>query len=172
MGSIRQSTGVKDTREYRRAGYPGDAGERFADHILGLFPPDSFAIERDAGSDSACGTRHTVKGPYPDYLVRYVPTGERFGIVCRYRSDFGRDEVLEWSTSKHLHGLRRFATEENNPVFIIIGLEMGAEKSDAEPSVFNIPLTEAKSPKIYPAFFERYRRPYGMPFVWKNGVLY
>ncbi len=105
----------------------------------------------------------------PDFVFRYIPTGEMFAVECKYRSRLNDEGLLNWSYPEQMKRYQEFSYKRKMPVFVVIGL--GGMDDDPE-EMFNIPLDEAKYPGLYPSVFKKFSRPPKKSFFWKSGELY
>lgn len=143
-------------------------GSRFEDYVENLFSKKYFSIVEKTHSTETNKERYVESSMNPDFVFRYIPTGEMFAVECKYRSGL-KQGMLDWTNPGQLDRYRKFSQERKIPVFIVIGLD----GSDDEPGeMFNIPLEEAKYPKLYPSVFNMFSRPPKKSFFWKNGKLY
>jgi hypothetical protein len=143
-------------------------GLRFEDYVEKLFSEKYFSVVEKTHSTETNKERYVESSMNPDFVFKYIPSGEMFAVECKYRSGLNGG-MLDWTNPKQLKRYRKFSQEREIPVFIVIGL--GGE--DDEPGeMFNIPLNEAKYPKLYPSVFNMFSRPPDKSFFWKNGKLY
>jgi len=143
-------------------------GLRFEDYVEDLFSDKYFSVVEKTHSTETNQERYVESSMNPDFVFRYAPSGEMFAVECKYRSGLNNG-MLEWTYPKQLGRYRKFAQERKMPVYIVIGLD---GDDDAPDRMFNIPLEEAKYPKLYPSVFNRFERPPEKSFFWKNGKLY
>lgn len=168
-------TGIKILKEikYQTSDEPFMVGLRFEDYVNNLFSRKYFAIVEKTHSVETNQERYVESSMNPDFVYRYIPTGELFAVECKYRSKLNDNGLLSWSYPEQLKRYQEFSYNRKIPVYIVIGL---GGYDDEPKEMFNIPLEEAKYPDLYPSifnrFFNRFRRPPDKPFFWKNGVLY
>ena len=154
--------------KYATSDDPFVVGLRFEDYVEDLFSKKYFSIAEKTHSTETNKERYVESSMNPDFVFRYIPSGEMFAVECKYRSGLNR-EMLDWTNPKQLKRYQKFSQEQEMPVFIVIGLGGDA---DAPDEMFNIPLEEAKYPKLYPSVFNMFSRPTDKSFFWKNGKLY
>ncbi|MCZ7381446.1 MAG: hypothetical protein O8C64_07765 [Candidatus Methanoperedens sp.] len=147
---------------------PFDVGLRFENYVQDLFSPKYFSVVEKTHSPTTNQERYVESSMNPDFVFRYIPTGEQFALECKYRTGL-YNGMLRWSNPSQLQRYRDFSYNRKMPVFIVIGLG-GYDNEPKE--MFNIPLEEAKYPDLYPSVFNRFSRPPDKPFFWKNGELY
>ena len=143
-------------------------GLRFEDYVEDLFSKKYFSVAEKTHSTETNKERYVESSMNPDFVFRYIPSGEMFAVECKYRSRLNGG-MLNWTNPKQLKRYQKFSQERKMPVFIVIGL--GGD-DDAPDEMFNIPLEEAKYPKLYPSVLNRFSRPPDKSFFWKNGKLY
>ncbi len=143
-------------------------GLRFEDYVQDLFSKKYFSIVEKTHSTETNQERYVESSMNPDFVFRYMPTGEQFAVECKYRSGL-KEGRLSWSYHKQMKRYQEFSRKRKIPVFIVIGL--GGDDGEPE-EMFNIPLEEAKYPDLYPSVFNRFSRPPDKSFFWKNGKLY
>jgi hypothetical protein len=153
-----------------------DKGVEFERYVAQIFgkQKDYFTIEewtRD-NSDKREGIK-VESDKNPDFIIRYNPTGERFAIECKFRSQAYYNEklrgnVVRWSIDWQIKRYNDFSYARRIPVFIVIGL--GGTPTNPE-NMFCIPLEEAKYPEMYMSILKKYERQPGKTFFWKNGIL-
>ena len=112
----------------------------------------------------------------PDLVIRYKPTGERFAVECKYRSDFYHSQninqnCVKWSYPEQIARYNQFQGKEHIPVFIVIGVGNNIRKGEEPAYMFCLPLKSAKYPEISPVLLQQFERKPGRNFYWKNGVL-
>lgn len=157
---------------------PEIAGKRFEDHVRNLFSIKSFKVVEKTHFFQTNTEKSVDSSIYPDFIFEYIPTGEKFAIVHKYRTQLNTQNQLEWSNQAQLKRYQEFENERRIPVFIVIGLELPF-KSKYHPDeiahekfMFNIPLKNAKYPALNRDVFANFGREYERPFFWKNGKLY
>jgi hypothetical protein len=83
----------------------------------------------------------------PDLLVEYRDGRERvrFAVECKWRSRYW-DDGVRWGEWKHLTRYRRYADDEQVPVYLLLGVG----GSGAEPHrIYLVPLDYIRSPILY-----------------------
>lgn len=152
-----------DNKDYVR-------GVKFERIAAMLFNQEYFAIERwnPDMSDRRRGIRVEADSD-PDFIIRYMPTSERFAVECKYRTWLNGEGKLNWAKSwDQLEHYKQYSWKNKIPVFIVIGL--GGASSDPK-EMFCIPLEEANYPELYPSIFLKFKRDPKARFFWKNGML-
>jgi len=144
---------------------PFDVGLRFENYVQDLFSLKYFSIVEKTHSPETNSERYVESSMNPDFVFRYIPTGEMFAVECKFRTGL-YNGMLRWSNPLQLQRYRDFSYTRKMPVFIVIGLGEDLDE------MFNIPLEEAKYPDLYPSVFNRFSRPPDKPFFWKNGKLF
>lgn len=84
----------------------------------------------------------------PDLVVEHRHGQERirFAIECKWRSKYYRHDELHWGEWKHLHRYRKYAAENDVPVYLLIGIGgTGGEPGE----VYLVPLERVAYPWLY-----------------------
>lgn len=169
MGLLDISIDLLKGIKYRFSEEPFMVGLRFEDYVSDLFSTKYFSIVEKTHSTETNQERYVESSMNPDFVFRYNPSGELFGVECKYRSNLNNEGLLNWSYPEQMKRYREFSHKRRIPVFIVIGLG-GIDDNPEE--MFNIPLEEAKYPALYPSVFDKFNRPPDKPFFWKNGILH
>jgi len=176
MGLFRKIADFADDLDTQFSNSSEAKGQRFENHVKSLFPEKYYALVYQTPSFRDNKDRYVESSLHPDFIFKHKPSGEEFGVECKYRSTLNNRDMLEWSNPAQLKRYQKFAKEKKIPVFVVIALEGFEEDEDGyeEPVtfMFNIPLEAAKYPTLYPSVFEKYMRPYDKNFFWKNGKLF
>lgn len=174
MGLFRKIADIAYSADTKFSSSPEAKGQRFENHVKSLFSERYFAVAYQTPSFRDNKDRYVESSLHPDFIFRYKPTGEQFGVECKYRSSLNNRDMLEWSNPEQIKRYQKFSKEKQIPVFVVIALEGFIEENgyeEPETFMFNIPLEVAKYPTLYPSVFEKYQRPYDKNFFWKNGKL-
>ena len=164
--------------DYQISHDPEIAGKRFEDHVRNLFSIKYFTVVEKTHFFKTNTEKNVDCSKNPDFIFEYIPTGEKFAIACKYRTQLNNQNQLEWSNQAQLKRYQEFENERRIPVFIVIGLELPLKSKyypDAiahEKFMFNIPLKNATYPALNREVFANFGREYERPFFWKNGKLY
>lgn len=156
-----------------------EKGDEFEKYVESLFDERYFVTEEWTTDIHNKRTGSYVESnKNPDLIIRYKPTGERFAVECKYRSDFTYleridDNGVKWSYPEQIKRYNEFQNKENIPVFIVIGIgiESNIRNKEIPDYMFCIPLTQAKYPEIFPSILQQYERDPSRDFFWKSGVL-
>ena len=146
---------------------PAAVGQWFENHVEKLFSKKYFRIVEKTHSFKTDTGRFVESNKNPDFIFEYMPTGEKFAVECKFRTQLNNRDQLEWSYPAQIKRYQDFERERKIPVFIIVGLDL-----EDGGYMFNIPLTEAKYPALYESVFAKYERDPEKPFFWKNGKLF
>lgn len=144
-----------------------EKGNEFETFVVNRFDDKYFSIVEWSTDIMRKHDRYVESDSKPDLTMRYVPTGEKFCIECKFRANLFKG-ALQWSKYDQLQRYKDFHEKSELPLFIVIGL--GGIPSNPK-RLFCIPIREAKYPKLYPSIFENYERETLKPFFWKNGYL-
>lgn len=157
---------------------PGILGKRFEDHVQTLFSIKYFKLVEKNHSVTTNTKRDEDSSKNPNFIFEYLPTGEKFAVVCIYRTQLNKQDQLEWSCPAQLQRYQEFENQTKIPVFIVIGLELSfkslsnPDEIEHEKCMFNIPLKNAHYPALHRAVFANCEREFTRPFFWKNGNVY
>ncbi|WP_048062127.1 hypothetical protein [Methanocorpusculum labreanum] len=154
-------------------------GDMFEIYVESLFDKRYFVTE-EWTSDiyNKRNGSYVESNKNPDMVIRYNPTGERFAVECKYRSDFTYSEKIDdncvkWSYPEQIYRYNEFQQIRQIPVFIVIGIGNGSDirKKEIPEFMFCIPLSKAKYPEIFPSVLQQYERNPCSNFFWKSGIL-
>ena len=156
-----------------------EKGDMFEIYVESLFDKRYFVTE-EWTSDiyNKRNGSYVESNKNPDMVILYKPTGERFAVECKYRSDFTYSEKIDdncvkWSYPEQIYRYNEFQQIRQIPVFIVIGIGNGSDirKKEIPEFMFCIPLTKAKYPEIFPSVLQQYERNPCNNFFWKSGIL-
>lgn len=104
----------------------------------------SYVLERLGSEFSATDREDRVVGE-PDIVAVRNTDNKRFDIITCHRSRMFQNEegeaYLPWTTKETYSAYLEYASVEENPVYVIIGLHGFADEPDF---VFSVPLCEAE----------------------------
>ncbi len=132
------------------------SGLAFERLIIGLFGRD-FEVKwiRDGA------TKEEVDF-CPDLEVRHIPSGDAFGVECKYRAShfLGR---LPWAKEYQLKKYSRYREVTGKPLFVVIGLGGTPERPDY---MYCVPAWRAGATMLDADSLKRYRRDPRRKFRW------
>jgi len=140
-------------------------GRKFEDFVLTKFDRNLFSIVRKTRPCRGADDHYMESNPDPDYIFRYIPSREKFGVEMKFRSNFG-SEIIKWSYPDQMARYKQFEKEEEIPVYIIIGLG-GLPESPNE--IFLVPLRKIESPELSLQFLSKYRLSPEENVRWQQG---
>lgn len=141
----------------------------FEAYCRGLFSRKYFEIVMYAKDLRGEASGSADRLYYPDYVIEYKPTNERFSVECKYRSNMPEDDSpIEWTSQRRLEQYLEFSEKEDLPLFVVIGV--GGTPSSPE-RMFCLPLDEADSPAIDACIYLNRERDPAKMFYWKDGSL-
>ena len=133
-----------------------------------------FAIEEWSADnhDKAMGIK-VEANQNPDIIVRYIPTGERFAVECKYRTNPSVSQksgkpVISWAKPYQIENYKKFSQKRRMPVFVVIGL---GGRPDSPDVMYCLPLQEAKYPELFFSLLNNYEKDPASTFFWRNGFL-
>lgn len=91
----------------------------------------------------------------PDILMEHIPSGDRFAIECKFRSQV-RGKSLRWARPDQLQCYREYETKQGVPVYVAIGV--GGSPSLPQ-GLFIMRLSRNKYPDVMLHYLERFRFP-------------
>ena len=181
MGILGKIGDVFHKIEYNISNDPEIVGKRFEDYVQNLFSSQYFKLVEKTHSFKTNDERYVESSLNPDFIFEYIPTKEKFGVECKFRSTLNQKGQLEWSYPEQLQRYKKFQNERKIPVYIVIGYYKVTKKwdkwnreyyDDVQKFMYNIPLDEAKYPALYKSVFTKFERDIKKPFFWKDGKLY
>jgi hypothetical protein len=144
-----------------------EKGNSFEKYVVDHFNAKFFAVIHWSTDITRKHDRLVESDMGPDLILRYVPTGEKFCVECKFRSSLTEGK-LEWSKPQQLKRYQEYALKHKLPFFIVIGFGGNAKHPHR---MFCLPLEEAKYPALFPSIFEKFERNPESNFFWKNGIL-
>jgi len=152
-------------------------GDSFEIYVHNLFNEKYFSTE-EWTSDiyNKRNGAYVESNKNPDLIIRYKPTGERFAVECKYRSDFTYSEIsniqcIQWSYPAQIKRYKEFQSSRNMPLFIVIGIGNNIIENESPKYMFCIPLNKAKYPEIFKSILPQFERDPCKKFFWKDGIL-
>ncbi len=159
---------------------PETTGGRFEEHVRSLFSPGIFKLleKNPAGQ---VPERSTVKRKNFDLIFEYIPTREKFAVVCTYPVQPNKRGQIEWSDPETIRQYQEFEKSRKIPLYIILGYDKVTKEWDrytqeyyekTEKIMYNIPLKKAQYTSLYSKIYSDFERNYHGKFFWNRGVLY
>lgn len=150
----------EDTRRFKddthRLGY------EFEKHVIGLLGKEFKII-----SWMQDGLRQKKEVDFcPDLTVEHLPTGEKFGMECKFRSSLYQGSI-SWAKEYQLGKYDRFKESTGYRMFIVIGLGGTPDNPDY---MYCIPLWQARHNILNVSGLKRYRRNSRRPFTWDRAT--
>jgi hypothetical protein len=142
-----------------------DKGQKFEDFILKKFDKNLFSIVKKTHPFQGADSHYIESNLDPDFIFRYIPSREKFGVETKFRSDFG-SEIVTWSRQDQLERYKQFESEEKIPIYVVIGLGGMADNPN---ELFLIPLRRIKSPELSLQFLSGYNVNSRSNFTWRQG---
>lgn len=142
-----------------------DKGQKFEDFILKKFDKNLFSIVKKTHPFQGTDSHYIESNLDPDFIFRYIPSREKFGVETKFRSDFG-SEIVTWSRQDQLERYKQFEREEEIPIYIIIGLGGMPDKPN---ELFLLPLSRIKSPELSLQFLSKYSVSPKSNIKWQKG---
>jgi hypothetical protein len=167
--------------DHRFSNDPEIVGKRFEDHVENLFPLNNYKLLEKTHSFDTNKERYVESSLNPDFIFQHIPTGDRFAVECKYRTQLNSKGQLEWSDPDQLKRYQTFQYRRKIPVYVVIGYKKITKKwnkyereydEHVERFMYNIPLNEAKYPTLYKSVFSKFERDYNGKFFWNDGKLY
>lgn len=141
----------------------------FEAYCRGFFSKKCFEIVMYAKDLRGEGAESVDRLYYPNYVIEYKPTRERFSVECKYRSNMPEDDSsIEWTSQRRLEQYLEFSEKEDLPLFVVIGV--GGTPSSPE-RMFCLPFDEADSPAIDACIYLNGERDPAKMFYRKDSCL-
>ncbi len=130
-------------------------GDQFEKYVLDLFTNDFKLINwtEDEWIYNDTKTQYNETELYPDLLLEYVPTGQKFFIEAKYRSHC-EDGKINVATEEQLDRYGRYSRKIGASCFLAIGLG-GKPHNPRQLSI--IPLNDVY-PELFYGTFKRFER--------------
>jgi len=101
MGLIDKGIKILESIKYEFSDDPFVSGLRFEDYVNDLFSKKYFSIVEKTHSTKTNQDQYVESSMNPDFVYKYMPTGEIFAVECKYRSGLNNGK-LSWSNPKQL----------------------------------------------------------------------
>ncbi len=156
-------------------------GALFEEHVQNLFSPGIFKLLEKNSPAGPGPEQNTAKRKNFDLIFEYIPTREKFAVVCKYPVKPNKRGQLEWSDSETMRQYQEFERSRKIPLYIILGYDKVTKEWDrytreyykkTEKIMYNIPLKEARYTSLYSNIYSDFERNYHGKFFWNKGVLY
>ena len=130
-------------------------GDDFEKFVVQKFSKKYFTVI-EWTSDKYVNGVYAESNNHPDLVMRFqwLENTTSFGVECKYRSEYYKNGV-EWCTERQLEKYRKYESNKNQKVFIIIGIG-GVASDPAE--LFIIPLNKIASTFLGKDFLNRYKK--------------
>ncbi len=130
-------------------------GHDFEGYVIQKFAKKYFTLA-DWRSDKSVNGMYPESNSNPDFTMRFQwhDVNTTFAVECKYRSDYYKNGV-EWCTERQLEKYRKYESNKNQKVFIIIGI--GGEASDPS-ELFIIPLNKIAGTFLGKDFLNKYKK--------------
>jgi hypothetical protein len=139
-------------------------GVDFEKYVISLFNEEYFRLHDWTRDNSGKIDRKVESDSNPDLTIRYIKTNELFSIECKFRSELYNNAV-EWARPDQIINYLNHSLRNKIPTFVVIGLRGSPDKPKR---MFCIPIEEARYPKLFISFLEKYERDPHKSFFWKN----
>ncbi len=143
-----------------------EKGEKFEKFVLKKFDTKNFSIFKMTSPIKGPDSHYNENNLDPDFILRYIPSREKFAIEAKFRSDRYNSEMIEWCKAYQMPRYKRFEDEEKIPVYIVIGLGGIPDKPG---KMFVVPLNFVKSHELPLEFLSRYEMKPNNHFMWQPG---
>jgi len=152
-------------------------GDMFEKYVENLFDKKYYVTE-EWTSDiyNKRNGSYVESNKNPDLTIRHIPSGDRFAVECKYRSQITNSKTfnttcIQWSHPDQIQRYNAFQSSKHIPVFIVIGVGNDIIKNKPPKLMFCIPLNKAKYPEIFTSVLEQFERNPEKKFFWKDGIL-
>jgi len=130
-------------------------GLDFEKLVIQKFSKKYFTLLEWAGDKYVNGT-YAETTTQPDIKLRFTlhDIKHEFAVECKYRSYYFENSI-EWCKDWQLKNYRKYATEKNIPVFIVIGIGGTASVPD---KLFVVPLDKIESLYLSETFLNQFQK--------------
>lgn len=143
-----------------------EKGEKFEKFVVNKFDPKNFGLFKMTAPFHGVSPHYNENNLDPDFILRYIPTRERFAVEAKYRSSCNNSGNIEWCKEYQFPRYKRFEYEEKIPVYIVIGL--GGIPDDPD-KMFVVPLEFVESHKLELESLSKYQMNPNNNFMWQPG---
>lgn len=132
-----------------------EKGDDFEKFVVQKFSKKYFKVS-DWTSDKFVNGVYAESNSNPDFTMRFQwkDVDKSFGVECKYRSEYYKNGI-ECCTERQLANYKKYESDKNQKVFIIIGV--GGVASDPV-ELFIIPLNKIASTFLGKDFLSRYKK--------------
>ena len=131
-----------------------DKGDMFEQHVVDLFNKSHFNVVEWTTDMMRKHNRYVESDSNPDLTMRHKTTDMVFSVECKFRSNLYKG-ALSWSNWKQLRRYKLYSSDNEIPLFVVIGLGGNPQYPDR---MFCIPIDEIQYSALYPKVFEKYER--------------
>ncbi len=130
--------------------YSFQKGEEFEQYVeRNVFTENNFILIHRTNTYLQNQDRFSENTLKPDFKFRHIESGIEFYVEAKFRSGFNNFNKLELMNLKQFDRFKSIQTEENCPVFIIIGY--GGYSSNPE-NISLIPIDKIEYLSLYNSF--------------------
>ena len=131
-----------------------DKGNSFETCVVDLFDKSHFTVVEWTTDMMRKHNRYVESDSNPDLTMRHKTTDMMFSVECKFRSNLYKG-ALDWSNWKQLRRYKLYSSDNEVPLFVVIGLGGSPQYPDR---MFCIPIEGIEYPALYPKIFEEYER--------------
>ncbi len=129
-------------------------GVEFEEYVVSRFSKKYFSLKEWRG-DKCSNGNYAESNTYPDMEWTFTlhENTYRFAVECKWRANFNTEHNVRWSYKDQMDRYRRFASEKNMPVFVVLGIG-GIPSNPAE--VYVVPLASIHHVELSNSWLKNY----------------
>lgn len=147
-------------------------GAEFEKYVIKMFDKKYFdTVWYNPDTFDKKGEIIVKSNQYPDIIMEYKPTHEKFAIECKFHSKEYLKKAngkIMFATERKRKNYAKFQKENNMPVYVVIGFgdDFPVDEDYPLTNLFCLPLDEAKYDSLFEGFLKKYERPTNKNFFW------
>jgi hypothetical protein len=144
-------------------------GTRFERYVKGLFDERLFECVHQTPRFTKSTKKFDERSLAPDFVFRYMPSGELFAIEAKYRSRLDENGMLPTCKPYQFERYNQFEIDTGIPVYLVIGL---GGNSYRPRRMFLIPLRDLKYASLNQHQLDRFEHNPEIKFYLKYNELF
>ncbi len=130
LHDVFQKSDYQTSIDFHTAPRRENSGGLFEEHVQSLFSPGNFKLLEKNPLVGSVPEKNTVKSKNFDLIFEYLPTREKFAVVCKYPVQPNKKGQLEWSDSETMRQYQEFERSRKIPLYIILGYDKVTKEWD------------------------------------------
>ena len=141
-------------KDFVRTKTPAEKGAAFEEYVITCFDNKQYRLIEWRSDKYIHGWGGPISCQWPDLVMEYIPTKERFAVECKYRSRPFEGQVT-WARPTQIDNYKYYEKTEKIPVYVAIGL---GGPPDSPKSFYMAKLRQMKKPSMTLQELERFKQ--------------